>query len=115
MTFRPYTKEDKLEVGTKIRLAGREGEIENFDTEEYPESDGEYVNWSTHLVKWRGCKNQCFIDLRFFDFEIEDIPPPPLTIDKRVKEELINRFGKEFPSYAKDNEFVDFLNSLEEV
>ena len=105
-TYRPYTKEDKLEVGTKIRLAGREGEIVNTDmgTEDLPYN----VEWSDGSTYYEPLQLYPLL-------EIEDIPPPPLTIDKRVKEELINRFGKEFPSYAKDNEFVDFLNSLEEV
>ena len=102
-TYRPYTKEDKLEVGRKFR--GLEFEI-------VPGEVG--VQNYIHIQLKNGDRGYMKPE-EFEGLEIEDIPPPPLTIDKRVKEELINRFGKEFPSYAKDNEFVDFLNSLEEV
>lgn len=106
MTFRPYTKEDKLEVGTKIRLAGREGEISMVE-----KCDDYFV----YVIKWEYIRNAECVWLSLDLFPGLEIASKPLTIDKRVKEELINRFGKEFPSYAKDNEFVDFLNSLEEV
>lgn len=105
--YRPYTKEDKLEVGTKIRLAGREGKIVE-DISELHTHD----TWRVMFGGYDSVEEVALIEYPLL--EIEDIPLPPLKIDKRVKEELINRFGKEFPSCAKDNEFVDYLNSLEE-
>lgn len=111
-TYRPYTKEDKLESGTKIRLGGREGEIDY------------YLNNGTCEIVWcDGDSDTIFLD-RFPNIEIEDIPPPPLKIDKRVKEEIIKKMSDARYLLLEDeygkacNEFDEiykYLNSLEEV
>lgn len=107
MNYRPYTKEDKLEVGTKIRLGGREGEI--------------YIMLKHGLfgIKWSDFETDTLSLLRF-TFEIEDIPPPPLKIDKRVKSKINlitsnwhHLVGGE-PVRGLCNEIDALLNSLEE-
>lgn len=103
--YRPYTKEDKLEVGTKIRLAGREGEIRAITTSITPYD----VVWDNSID---GDAN--IINLKSFIFEIEDISLPPLTIDKRVKEEIMRIMNPQIHSYI-GKDLVDYLNSLEET
>lgn len=114
MNFRPYTKEDKLEVGTKIRLGGREGkivEIYRFKS-----------LIDLHAIEWRN-GGRLSLELHRFTFEIEDIPLPPLKIDKRVKEEiqsLINAISLSVTDvgdlkWQSVVELESYINSLEEV
>lgn len=106
--YRPYTKEDKLEVGTKIRLGGREGEITDVR------------DWGGNKcdILWEDGDLGCLY-LDYFTFEIEDIPLPPLKIDKRVKEEIFRIFKfKGFWRQTEESmsaEVMAYLNSLEEV
>lgn len=108
MTFRQFNpSSDTLEVGTKIRLAGREGEIIG---EEYGEVSKVY-----HMIKWDNEEIDCW-SMHAYTFEIADKPVKPLTIDKRVKEGVM----KAYHQWADDSEerldnVIAYLNSLEET
>ena len=116
MTFETYNKDKHtLEVGTKIRLAGREGEIVNTDmgTEDLPYN----VEWSDGSTYYEPLQLYPLL-------EIEDIPLPPLTIDKRVKEDIFSliesitvdiavKCGGD--TWESVDELNRYLNSLEEV
>lgn len=110
--YRPYTKEDKLEVGTKIRLGGREGEI----------TDVRDWGGNKYDLIWEDGDLGCLY-LDYFTFEIKDTPLPPLTIDKRVRGEIFTKintivaFGAATSGlYGQSvNELVQYLNSLEET
>ena len=99
--YNPST--DKLEVGTKIRLAGREGEITYIDDSEEP-----------HRTMWQD-GNYCWLDLALFTFEIEDLPAKPLTIDKRVKQDLGVILASNDVEYKVLAKALSYLNSLEEA
>lgn len=97
-----------LEVGTKIRLGGREGEIVLTDDE--GGELGYQVEWdkSTHS----------YLDLS--TYPLLEIAVSPLTIDKRVKEEIEKiEMGEYFDGPYNHEMVVDrirsYLNSLEEV
>jgi len=107
MNFRPYTKEDKLEVGTKFDFAGRKGVIvEDPDEARY---------LLGHKVAWED-GNTGYIDFtKFTNFLVKDIPPKPLTIDKRVKDgiwDIMNDFTH--TEAYRIRLIKDYLNSLEE-
>lgn len=112
-TYNPST--DTLEVGTKIRLAGREGEIYVIDNNPLVETK--------HLIRWPYCSSDNWVDLNKFIFEIADKPVKPLTIDKRVKHRigaLINIIEIDIGDVGDlkwDSviELENYLNSLEEV
>lgn len=107
-TYRPYTKEDKLEVGTKIRLGGREGEIARMNEDE------RYL----YGIVFANDPVVCNLDLAEFTFEIEDIPLPPLKIDKRVKEKLkeIIEDEDEYPSESLRQVMAPWaIQSLESI
>ena len=110
--FNPST--DTLEVGTKIRLAGREGELMNW----LIAKAGFKKLWG---IKWSTGYNieSHLLDLESFTFEIADKPAKPLTIDKRVKDRLLKiltdtMWGMEIKP-ANIEEARAFLNSLEET
>lgn len=101
MTFETYDKDKHtLEVGTKIRLAGREGVI----TEE-PGSLYWFTAWDNG--------NPEHIDLRAFP--LLEIAVSPLTIDKRVKEAIKDHlfWAVSFEAFKKRMDV--YLNSLEET
>lgn len=109
--YRPYTKEDKLEVGTDFMIAGRAGKIVDLNRSAiFP-----------HKVYFDGIKSVLFdIDLLWFPLlEIADKPVKPLTIDKRVKEEIFRIFKfKGFWRQTEESmsaEVIAYLNSLEET
>lgn len=102
-TFNPST--DTLEVGTKIRLAGREGEIGDVD------QSADYH----HKIQWLDGEIEWLTLDRFPLLEIADKPVKPLTIDKRVKGELLEKFCGSFEFDSDDNKFRTYLNSLEET
>lgn len=104
--YRPYTKEDKLEVGTRFDLAGTKGEI--IDIDETPnnwphnvwlESDPDADNLKLDLTKFPGLL-------------IED---KPLTIDKRVKGEILCMMSDQGTALDKFITIEDYLDSLEET
>ena len=95
-TFNPST--DTLEVGTKIRLGGLEWEIVD---EDYPSRTHEIEN--SDYKTW--------VPLMDMAFEIADKPAEPLTIDKRVKENLLNMCDIEISHIN----IKRYLNSLEET
>ena len=100
-TYNPST--DTLEVGTKIRLAGREGEITLYCEDSWFVG----IRWSNgDAVEFAGLKD-------FPLLEIADKPVNPLTIDKRVKGEELMKIlantgivSKEVADY-KDHEKMD--------
>ena len=98
--FRPYTKEDKLEVGRKFR--GLEFEI-------VPGEVG--VQNYIHIQLKNGDRGYMKPE-EFEGLEIEDIPPTPLKIDKRVKEELMCMINDRASDWV---DLEDYLDSLEEV
>ena len=112
MNFRQFNKDtDTLEVGTKIRLAGREGEIDGIESA-VEEDDSFNIVWSDGIRDYIFC-------LQRFTFEIADKPAKPLTIDKRVKDRLLKiltdtMWGMEIKP-ANIEEARAFLNSLEET
>lgn len=101
MTYELYDKDKHtLEVGTKIRLAGREGFIVKLDA------------WGkTHSVQWPMPDTGSVQELYLVMFPELQIAVSPLTIDKRVKKEIINCMDDNHPLKAIE----DYLNSLEEV
>lgn len=106
MNYRPYTKEDKLEAGTKIRLGGLVGVLE-------PITSG---NSTKHFrISFENGEVIDCICIEKFNFEIEDTPPPPRKIDKMVKERLkeIVEDEDEYPSESLC-QIMAYLNSLEE-
>lgn len=97
-----------LKVGTKIRLAGREGEIVLTDS-----TGGELG----YQVEWTKL-NHSYINLNAYP--LLEIAVSPLTIDKRVKEEIEKiEMGEYFDGPYNHEMVVDrirsYLNSLEEV
>lgn len=100
-TFNPST--DTLEVGTKIRLAGREGEIKGF----------EEMYRAMAEVLWTSGDTD-FLHLYEFTFEISDKPAKPRTIDKRVKGEIMRIMNPQIHSYL-GKDLANYLNSLEET
>jgi len=89
-----------LEVGTKIRLAGREGEIGSH----YP------VNVKyPQIIYWDDNTNMSCNIAKFPEIEIAI---SPLTIDKRVKWEIIRLCKGEVYEVQM---VQDYINSLEEV
>ena len=109
-----------LEVGTKIRLAGREGELKSWllTRRDFHKLWG--VKWSTGYIVdcgINGAESHLF-DLEAFTFEIA---VSPLTIDKRVKQEIKCTLsswshlvgGDSVKGLCKDIERI--LNSLEEM
>lgn len=105
--FNPST--DTLEVGTKIRLAGREGEIVEGVSILYTND--------TWRVGFEGFESVELVSLTHYPLlEIADKPVKPLTIDKRVKEGVM----KAYHQWADDSEerldnVIAYLNSLEET
>jgi len=98
MTYKTFNKDtDTLEVGTKIRLGGREGYIK-----QYIDEDNITVDW--------GDSSQNTLSLHLFTFEIA---VSPLTIDKRVKENIIS-ICNDIPTMYADVIYA-YLNSLEET
>lgn len=105
-TFNPST--DTLEVGTKFGLAGTKGEIIDIDKtpNHWPhnvwlESDPDADTLKLDLTKFPGLL-------------IEDKPTKPLTIDKRVKGEIMRIMNPQIHSYL-GKDLANYLNSLEEV
>ena len=102
-TFNPST--DTLEVGTKIRLAGREGEITLYCEDSWFVG----IRWSNgDAVEFAGLKD-------FPLLEIADKPVNPLTIDKRVKGEILCMMSDQGTALDKFITIEDYLNSLEET
>lgn len=102
--YNPST--DTLEVGTKIRLAGREGKI--------VEDVSDLYTYSTWRVGFEGFESVEPVSLTHYPLlEIADKPVKPLTIDKRVKENLIG-ICDDIPVHFA-SAFIEYLNSLEEV
>jgi hypothetical protein len=100
MTFETYNPtKHTLEVGTKIRLGGREGEIAR-------DNGDERYRWG---IAFDGDPIICNLDLQHFTFEIAI---SPLTIDKRVKWEIIRLCKGEVYEVQM---VQDYINSLEEV
>lgn len=118
MTFHQFNPStDTLEVGTKIRLAGREGELMNWLIARAGFKKLWAIKWSTGYnvdCGVNGAEYHLF-DLESFTFEIADKPAEPLTIDKRVKGELLEKFCGLFEFDSDDNKFRTYLNSLEET
>lgn len=102
LTFETYDKDKHtLEVGTKIRLAGREGVI----TEE--------VGSPYWVTVWDNGYPE-HIDLRAFP-ELQ-IAVSPLTIDKRVKEEILRLAGTLYDgAEVALDDIESYLNSLKET
>ncbi len=111
MTFRNYNPStDTLEVGTKFDLAGTKGEI--IDIDETPnhwphnvwiESDPDADTLKLDLTKFPGLL-------------IEDKPAKPLTIDKRVKGEILHIAYDDMSDSARCLLNIEaYLNSLEET
>ena len=101
-TFNPST--DTLEVGTKIRLAGREGEITLYCEDSWFVG----IRWSNgDAVEFAGLKD-------FPLLEIADKPAKPLTIDKMVKGEIMRIMNPQIHSYL-GKDLANYLNSLEET
>jgi hypothetical protein len=107
MTFHTFNpSSDTLEVGTKIRLAGREGEI-TFVYEDNNLGQCYKIEWNVD--------DENVIYLQEFDFEIVIPPAPPLTIDKRVKGEILCMMSDQGIALDKFITIEDYLNSLEET
>lgn len=105
MTFHTFNpSSDTLEVGTKIRLGGREGEIAR-------DNGDERYRWG---IAFDGDPIICNLDLQHFTFEIA---VSPLTIDKRVKGELerLLKINSLDHRSAIVSDVMDYLNSLEET
>ena len=113
MTFETFNKEKHtLEVGTKIRLAGREGVIESH----YP------VNVkSPQIIRWHDGRT---LNCDLASFPLVEIAVSPLTIDKRVKADIFSlvesitvdiavKFGGD--TWESVDELNRYLNSLEET
>jgi len=101
--FNPST--DTLEVGTKIRLAGREGEIKEHWLANHGFKSG--VEWNANE------SNNLYLEN--FTFEIAGKPAKPLTIDKRVKGEILCMMSDQGTALDKFITIEDYLNSLEET
>ncbi len=106
MTFHQFNPStDTLEVGTKIRLAGREGEITLYCEDSWFVG----IRWSNgDAVEFAGLKD-------FPLLEIADKPAKPLTIDKRVKGEILCMMSDQGTALDKFITIEDYLNSLEET
>ncbi len=106
-TFNPST--DTLEVGTKIRLAGREGEI-------VEDVSILYTN-DTWRVGFEGFESVELVSLTHYPLlEIADKPVKPLTIDKRVKGEILHIAYDDMSDSARCLLNIEaYLNSLEET
>ena len=112
MIFETYdSTKHTLEVGTKIRLAGREGEIIKEETDTHVEE-----------VYFRDRNEKAYMNLAAFPGL--EIAISPLTIDKRVKSNILNKLIF-LEIHANDrelgrvqntlNSIFDYLNSLEET
>lgn len=105
MTFETFDPtKHTLEVGTKIRLGGREGEIAR-------DNGDERYRWG---IAFDGDPIICNLDLQHFTFEIA---VSPLTIDKRVKGYMRGLYDG-WDSGDSDgclSALIVYLNSLEEV
>lgn len=113
-TFNPST--DTLEVGAEIRLAGREGELMNWLIARAGFKKLWGIKWSTGYnvdCGVNGAESHLF-DLESFTFEIADKPAKPLTIDKRVKENLLG-ITDDMEERATANAIIRYINSLEET
>lgn len=110
MTFETYDPtKHTLEVGTKIRLAGREGEIVKL-----------YACGETHMVRWPAPYTGSEQELYLAAFPELQIAVSPLTIDKRVKEEIEKIAMGEYFDGPYNHEMVvdrirNYLNSLKET
>ena len=101
MIFETYDPtKHTLEVGTKIRLAGREGIITEKDDSRY------------YVVAWANGHPE-HIDLKAFS--LLEIAVSPLTIDKRVKGEILCMMSDQGTALDKFITIEDYLNSLEET
>lgn len=109
MTFETYDPtKHTLEVGRTIRLAGREGEIVLTDSE-----GGELG----YQVEW-GKLTHSYLDLSAYP--LLEIAVSPITIDKRVREEIrkllvYESVGNGPMMHREGRRVMDYLNSLEEV
>ncbi len=105
--FEPST--DTLEVGTKIRLAGREGEI-------VEDVSILYTN-DTWRVGFEGFESVELVSLTHYPLlESADKPVKPLTIDKRVKGEILHIAYDDMSDSARCLLNIEaYLNSLEET
>lgn len=101
MTFETYDPtKHTLEVGTKIRLGGRDGEIGSH----YP------VNVKyPQIIYW---DDNTTLPCDISKFPQIEIAVSPLTIDKRVKWEIIRLCKGEVYEVQM---VQDYINSLEEV
>ena len=97
-----------LEVGTKIRLGGREGEILSSSVNMAANNVWYKISWNDDIDA-----TQLFL-LNYPLLEIADKPTKPLTIDKRVKEKLME-FKRSHITEAADVSFESYLDSLEET
>lgn len=112
MTFETYDPtKHTLEVGTKIRLGGREGRISDIDPRN-SETFRHHIDWEFGDKTW-----EC---LELWP-ELQ-IAVSPLTIDKRVKEEIKKILGSKSIAGGDTLYFnplgrmvVDYLNSLKET
>lgn len=103
MTFETYdSTKHTLEVGRTIRLAGREGVI-------LTNSDDSWFN----EIQWSNGDTVEFAGLR--DFPALEIAVSPLTIDKRVKGEILCMMSDHGTAADKFITIEDYLNSLEET
>ena len=109
MTFHTFNpSSDTLEVGTEIRLAGREGEI-------VEDVSILYTN-DTWRVGFEGFESVELVSLTHYPFlEIADKPAEPLTIDKRVKGEILDLVYESGLGEVKIEPIEAYLNSLEET
>jgi len=113
MNFETYDPtKHTLEVGRKIRLGGREGEIILTDSE-----GGELG----YQVEWEKLTHS-YLDLSAYP--LLEITVSPLTIDKRVKEEIEKRLiqtngwglqDKGMFLEGKIKDIFDYIGSLEET
>lgn len=107
MTFETYDPtKHTLEVGTKIRLAGREGEITGSE---------QHRHWVIYWLNWdngRGIDNDgLYLEL----FPLLEIAVSPLTIDKRVKGALVDIYNGPHDHETTLRMIYNYLNSLKET
>lgn len=104
MPYKKYDPEfDRLEEGAKIRLAGREGVIDDVNGHRAPNND--YADM--HFVKWSdGFSDNATLG-KFPELEIFD---QPLTIPRQTKKIVLEKY---LDPKINHETFRAFLESLE--